>query len=120
MTARSTLFWWGAVGVYGALILAVSVVPVPVDLSVGQLDKVAHVCEYLLFAWLLVQAVRLGQLQEREYLLFAWLYATSYGALIEIIQGLLPWRSADWFDAVANAAGAAVGVWLGQRIPTQR
>ena len=115
MTSRSKVFWWGAVVLYGALILAVSVVPVKVDLSVGHLDKLAHGCEYLLFAWLLVRAVRLGRLREREYLLFAWLYATSYGALIELIQGLLPWRSADWLDGVANAVGAALGVWLGKR-----
>ena len=115
MTARSKAFWWSAVIGYGALILVVSLIPVKADLSVGQLDKVAHVCEYLLFAWLLVQAVRLGRLREREYLLFAWLYATSYGALIELIQGLVPWRSADWLDGLANAVGAAHGVWVGER-----
>lgn len=119
MTVRSTFFWWGAVVLYGALILAVSVMPGGPDWSVGHLDKVGHVCEYLLFAWLLVQAVRLGRLREREYLLFAWLYATSYGALVELIQGLVPWRSADWLDALANAAGAALGVWLGNRYPTR-
>ena len=117
MTSRSKVFWWSAVIGYGALILVVSVVPVKVNLSVSHLDKVAHVCEYLVFAWLLVQAVRLGRLREREYLLFAWLFATSYGALIELIQWLLPWRSAEWLDGVANAVGAAIGVWIGERLP---
>ena len=73
----------------------VSVAPIHPGPSLERLDKVAHVCEYLLFAWLLVQAVRIGRLREREYLLLAWLYATSYGLLIEVVQGMLPWRSAD-------------------------
>ena len=89
----------------------------PVGPSVGRLDKVAHLCEYLLFAWLLVQAIRTGRLREREYLWLAWIYATSYGLLMELVQGMLPWRSADLADAAANGVGAALGVWLGRRIP---
>ena len=49
---------------------------------------------------------------EREYLLWAWMYATSYGLLIELLQGMVPWRSADLTDAIANTVGAALGVWL--------
>jgi VanZ family protein len=87
------------------------------DVSVGYLDKAAHLCEYLLFTWLLVQALRAGRLRQREYLVLAWIYATSYGLLIELIQGLLPWRSAELWDAAMNAVGAAAGCWLGPRVP---
>ena len=86
-------------------------------MPVNHLDKVVHLCEYLLFAWLLVQAIRATQLREREYVWMAWILATSYGWLIELIQMMLPWRSADLADAVSNAVGAAIGVWIGQRIP---
>ena len=99
------------------LLLIVSVVPVGAEPSVPYLDKVVHLCEYLLFAWLLVQAVRASRLEEREYLLWAWIYATSYGLLIELIQAMIPWRSADLADAAANALGAALGVWIGRRFP---
>ena len=92
-------------------------IPVSLVSSAHDLDKLAHLCEYLLFAWLLMQAIRTGRLKEREYLLLAWVYATSYGLLIELIQGMLPWRSADLWDAAANAVGAALGVWAGQYIP---
>ena len=106
-----------AVAGYGVLVFVVSVIPIDVEPSVGRLDKVAHLCEYLLFAWLLVQAIRANRLAERDYLWLAWIYATSYGLVIELIQGLIPWRSADVMDAAANALGAAFGVWLGARLP---
>ena len=84
------------------------------------LDKLVHLCLYWLFAWLLVQAIRFTRLRERDYLLLAWICATAYGLLIEIIQGLLPWRSADLADAAANAVGAALGVWMGTRVPPSK
>ena len=92
-------------------------VPITLNLTKGHLDKVAHIGEYLVFAWLLVQAVRASRMPEREYLLWAWMYATSYGLLIELIQAIIPWRSAELWDAVANGIGAAIGVWVGERIP---
>ena len=92
-------------------------IPVPEGPSVPHLDKAVHAGEYLIFAWLLVGALRAAQLTEREYGRLAWMYATSYGLLIEVIQGFIPWRSMDLWDAAANALGAALGVWLGRRIP---
>lgn len=38
----------------------------------------------------------------------------SYGALLEGLQLFLPYRSAEWWDVVANAAGSGVGAWLGK------
>jgi VanZ family protein len=69
---------------------------------------------------LLVQAIRAGRLAERDYLWMAWIYAASYGWLMELVQLLVPWRSADWLDAVMNMLGAALGVWLGRRLPRRR
>ena len=109
--------WWGGVAAYATLVLLLSVLPAGPELVLGRLDKAAHLGEYLLFAWLLVQAIRASRMPERDYLIWAWIYATSYGGLIELIQALLPWRSAEWGDAVANAIGAALGVWVGQKIP---
>jgi VanZ family protein len=95
-------------------VLILSVVPEGPALSVGRLDKVAHLCEYLLFAWLLVQAVRASQPPAAPYRLWAWRYATSYGLLMELLQAMVPWRSAEWGDVAANAVGAALGVWVGK------
>jgi hypothetical protein len=113
-----------------------SAIPTDPRVSVGSLDKVGHLCEYWLFAWILVQVVRASphtnrgdaggiptigagasRMREREYVLWAWLYATSYGGLMELLQVALPWRGADWTDALMNALGAALGAWLGTRWP---
>ena len=104
-------------GAYAIVVFILSVIPTGPELHVPYLDKVAHLCEYLLFAWLLVQAIRWSQLRERDYLLWAWIYATSYGLLMEVVQIMVPWRSAELGDAVANTLGAALGVWIGQRVP---
>ena len=109
--------WWAASAACAIAILYFSVIPIGPGPDVPYLDKVVHLCQYWLFAWLLVQTIRAGRLKERDYLILAWIYAASYGLLIEVIQGFLPWRSADWADALANAIGAAAGVWTGQRIP---
>lgn len=153
------------------LLLVLSVTPTDPRVSAPSVHQVGHLCGYLVFAWLLVQALpptwplatvkpqrmlpakpyaassparvaklvggqairatRLpaaldGQqpdaaqagLRERESLLWAWLYATSYGGLMELLQMVLPWRRADWTDALMNALGAALGVWLGRRWPS--
>lgn len=97
--------------------LYLSVIPVDDELPVDRLDKVVHLGEYLLLAWLLVQAVRVSQLRQREYLTLAWIFATGYGLLLEVLQMALPWRSGEPADAAINAVGAAIGVWLGERFP---
>ena len=110
-------WWWALVGAYAAVVFVFSILPVGLEPEVPHLDKVIHLCEYAVFAWLLTQAIHATAHPPhvRFYLLWAWLYATSYGALMEVVQLMVPWRSADWLDAVANALGAALGAWIGRR-----
>ena len=102
---------------YAGLLCVLSLIPVHVEMPTPlQLDKVMHVCEYLLFAWLLVHMLRTSELREREYGMLAWMFSTSYGILMEVLQLLVPWRSADWADTLSNAIGAALGVWIAGRL----
>lgn len=94
-------------------ILILSVIPTREAPSVPHLDKVVHLCEYLVFAWLLVLVIRANPQKTSHHLWWAWLYATSYGWLMEVVQWMLPWRSADVADGFMNALGAALGVWMG-------
>ena len=103
--------------VYAALIAALSLLPTPSSgLSVPHLDKGVHLVTYAFMAWLLMRSIRTVPLIEVEYAWLAWLFATSYGMLIEVLQLMMPWRSADWWDIGANALGAALGVWVGKKL----
>ena len=57
--------WSVVTGAYAVLLLAVSVIPVKADVKIPHLDKVVHLYEYLVFAWLLVQAVRASSVLAR-------------------------------------------------------
>ena len=95
-------------GLDAAFLLIVSVMPVPeTPAKIPSLDKLAHLCEYWLFAWLLTRVLR----SARHPLRNAWLIAVGYGAAIELVQALIPWRSCELADVVANALGAALGIW---------
>lgn len=42
-------------------------------------------------------------------------YATLVGGLLEVVQALLPYRSAEWLDVMADTAGAFVAstlIWI--------
>ena len=106
--------WRAVTAAYAVLLFVFSVIPIAPRLAPGQLDKVAHLCEYLLFAWLLTYALRSSS--KRKVLWAAWGWATAYGAAIELLQALIPWRSAEVMDGVTNAAGAALGVWISKRV----
>ncbi|MBI2496186.1 MAG: VanZ family protein [Candidatus Omnitrophica bacterium] len=91
--------------------------PVGPGPSIRHLDKVAHLGEYLLFAWLMLQALRASQMPRRVSLWWAWGSVTGYGLVMEGVQAMLPWRSAELADVVANGCGALLGVWIRQHLP---
>ncbi len=63
-------------------------------------DKLHHLLAFLLLGLL----ARLGWPRHRY--LTAWLPGLlAYGAAIELVQGLLPWRSAELADLAADGAG---------------
>ena len=76
------------------------------------IDKAVHLCEYLLLAWLLAQTVRAAQWPRRSVAGFAAGASVAYGALLEVVQGFLPYRMADVQDLAMNMVGTALGVIL--------
>ncbi len=87
-------------------------IPVKQAPPVDHVDKVLHFFQYLVLAWLLVQAAHASRLQVSALRRTMWGAATGYGALIELVQMTLPWRSAEFLDMVANGLGAATGIFL--------
>ena len=72
-------------------------------------DKVGHALAFALLGWL-------GACSglPRWPLVIGLL---AYGGAIELLQGLTPTREPSWADWAADAAGLALGVWVGARSP---
>jgi VanZ family protein len=67
-------------------------------------DKLLHLLTFLLLSlWFA------GQYARSAY----WrllLGLTTFGVLIEVGQGMIPYRSAEWMDLVADIAGIGIGL----------
>jgi VanZ family protein len=86
-----------------AFLLVTPSIPDPLDVS--HADKIYHVAGFaLLAAWaaLLFQA--------RRALLLRGLMLVGFGAAMEAVQVLLPWRSGDLGDFFANTTGVLLGL----------
>jgi VanZ family protein len=87
------------------LVVFLSLTPkAPVLLEVPGSDKVNHVVAYL------VMMLWFSQLQREPRRQF-WIGAglVALGVLLEVVQGLLVYRSADVLDGLANACGVIAG-----------
>lgn len=100
---------WGPAVLYAALIFTVSSIPLrnaPV-LWKSQ-DKAAHFAEYAVLAALLVRALAPGR-RILAAAAAALLASCVLGALDEVHQALVPNRTPDVWDAVADAIGSSLG-----------
>lgn len=115
----SAKYRWLICGIYAAGILGLSIMPASALAETPELfphqDKVLHILMYGGWAVLLGWALQ-KQMRNR---LAAWmigivLIATTYGALMEVLQGSWIWiqRTCSWGDMLANLAGAILGVGL--------
>ena len=115
--------WWKLTAGWAGLVTVGAVIPVPASLEAPAglpLDKLAHLCEYLLFAWLLVQAATASRWSAPKRSLLAFALPVSYGLFLEGAQACLPYRSAELLDVLANTVGAGLGVWLARVLPHRR
>lgn len=78
--------------------------PAPSLPDIANVDKLMHAG-----AWGLLALVTFAPFF-RSRALLCWLVLVAYGAAIEVLQSFVPPRSADVWDAVADAIGAALGV----------
>lgn len=113
MKAGHLLSLWRAVGWSGVLAVAVfSLIPVPpeaVDAAGG--DKLLHLAGYAaLAAWFAQLRPPAGV---GRWHVALWL--TILGAVLELAQAAVPWRSTEGWDLLADAGGAMLGVALAGR-----
>jgi VanZ family protein len=113
--AVDVLLWAAAFGTVAATI-AYSLGPAPAALNAFPLaDKLFHAAAYgaMTFTWLLAAVWRPGRgggVIAADGLAVV-IFAVLLGGAIEIGQHFVH-RSADWFDAVADAVGAVAGYLL--------
>ena len=92
-----------------------SAYPSPQQLpSFFLMDKMIHFTMYAVMGILFYRAYQILPLAYRHqsFLLLSFVSATLYGISDEIHQHFAPYREADFFDGVADALGAACGVYL--------
>ena len=82
------------------------------------LDKVVHLLMYATFAFLCLwgyrkQFVSNGLAYQKKALLLAVVISIFYGGLTEMLQEyLVPGRTGDWFDFLADSIGTLLGVYV--------
>lgn len=105
-----------------ALILYLSLRPAPYTLpDVEFFDKVLHFGAYFVLGALLARAIAKGGGERGvPVVMAAFVAAFFFGAIIEALQAVVPGRSADVIDGVANAAGALAGGLLYVRATERR
>lgn len=96
--------WWATV--VGTIALAVLPVQ-PQPLHVPAEDKFYHALLYGWVAWTALRWVRRHWPQARAAG-WAWVAAGTVGALTEVLQAWVPYRSMSFFDWTADAVGAAL------------
>ena len=98
-----------------ALIFAASSIPNLGSLPGGMSDKSGHSIGYAILGGLLLRAFAGGRLRGITWTrgLLAIALATVYGVTDEAHQLVVPGRSADRYDVIADCVGAAIGVGLG-------
>lgn len=106
----------GSIG-WAILILILTLTPgksVP-DLSIFSYDKLGHGFVFFVLAFLLISGLyeNLKDSVRRKHAVYiGMLVAATYGFLIEAAQSIIPDRSMEAYDAIANIAGSFLGLLL--------
>lgn len=99
---------WGPAAIWAAFLFLLSSRPtIPVDLSSG-IDKVGHFAAYLVLGILLAHGTRRFSYPAVVAIVLGMLY----GASDEWHQSMVPGRTAEFGDWIADALGSIAGVAL--------
>ncbi len=74
-------------------------------LNIPHKDKIVHFAMYFIFSFLLNYDHRNNEKTVKNSIYFIFI-AIFYGLLMEFLQAQLSYRSADFFDFLANSFGA--------------
>ncbi|MEY4561130.1 MAG: hypothetical protein RLZZ618_407 [Pseudomonadota bacterium] len=109
--ARKTLsarFWQAMLALLVIAVCFLALTPTPPSTVVRHWDKLNHA---VAFAALTLSAL-LGLWPHRTGSWRVFIPMLGFGVLIEILQMLVPGRSSEWADLVADGVGMAIGAAL--------
>lgn len=87
-------------------LVVIMAMPTPaVDINLKRPDLYIHVLVFALLGGWTAQIYR-----RAAPLLWRGLGLIAFGMSTEVMQALIPWRSADWDDVLANSLGVALGL----------
>ena len=120
---KKVAWYWLPVIALALLIFWQSSRPVPPQTpEFWASDKLAHIIVYALLGFLCHRAITnsLPSWPTRAQLILSTTLAVLYGLSDELHQALVPQRSADVLDWIADSLGALIGVWLCHRLAKRR
>lgn len=98
------------------LVLVLALMPTSVvpALEVAHGDKIQHVIVWLALTIIVWPAIKKAYPYRSRWARAAisFVLLVAYGGLVELLQGLVPHRSMELLDLVADAAGTALGCAL--------
>jgi len=102
---------------WAGLILVVSSIPAlsPPSIRIEIEDKVAHFGEYMVLGFLTARAFWGHNQQKSKTFLYTSGICTAFGIFDEIHQAIIPNRTTDVFDMLADmlgtVAGSVIAIW---------
>ena len=113
-----SFFWFRfPVYSYAAVILLYSALKDPVPKKyqwIPHLDKWLHAAEYALLGYLVIRMIKSieSHFSNKKFIFLSISYSTVYGALMELYQRFIPYRSADIIDLTVDFIGATIGTLI--------
>ena len=101
--------------IYLLALIILSLVPLSGIESPGNSDKIAHFIAYAVLSVMAYFAA--GSFKQRAYLLLSLI---ALGIILEALQLVIPGRNFDYFDMLANIAGAISGFCISWMIRASR
>lgn len=91
-------------------------------------DKLVHLVLFGVLSYLLVRPFIAGPVKNflaAHPYFSSFILAALYGVFVEVVQEyFIPGRHGDVYDAIADAIGALIGIWIfnsnSRRIPTRK
>lgn len=121
-TLYNILSYWFPVFLYCLMIFMQSSYPSPESVpDWPYIDKLLHIAVYALLGALLLRAFKTLRIQHnlKLVMILSILLSSLYGISDEIHQHFVPFRNADFMDALADMIGSVGGVYVYQLLSSK-